>query len=91
MKSIAKASRLGALTAALILAQSTTATIAQPKPNQIEKLVREGWEVTGYVAAYENSTLILFRHKDHHYLVQCSILIDVTRNPRVVPACYELR
>ena len=57
----------------------------------IEKLVTDGWEVTGYIAAWENRSLILFKHKEHKYLVQCSVLIDVLRNPRVVTYCYELR
>ena len=30
-------------------------------------------------------------HKEHKHLVQCSVLIDVMRNPRVVTYCYELR
>lgn len=57
----------------------------------IEKLLDQGWEITGYVAAFENRTLILFRHKDQKYLIQCSVLIDVMRNPRIVTHCYELR
>ena len=57
----------------------------------IEKLVTDGWEVTGYIAAWENRSLILFKHKEHKYLVQCSVLIDVMRNPRVVTYCYELK
>jgi hypothetical protein len=47
--------------------------------------------LVGYVAAWENRSLILFRHKDHKYLVQCSVLIDVTRAQHVVTACYELK
>ena len=65
--------------------------VAQQPSVTIEKLVGEGWEVAGYIAAWENRTLILFKHKDHKYLVQCSVLIDVMRNPRQVIACYELR
>jgi hypothetical protein len=57
----------------------------------IEKLLEQGWEIAGYVAAWENRSLILFRHKDHKYLVQCSVLIDVLRSPRTVIACYGLR
>lgn len=51
----------------------------------------DGWEVAGYIAAWENRSLVLFRHKEHKYLVQCSVLVDVMRNPRVVTTCYELR
>lgn len=66
-------------------------TPAAPRTGQIEKLLTDGWEVAGYVTAWENRTLILFKHKDHSYLTQCSVLIDVTRTQRVVVACYELR
>jgi hypothetical protein len=58
---------------------------------RIEALVKEGWEVAGYVAASDIRTLILFRHRANTWLVQCSVLIDVTRNPRQVVTCYELR
>jgi hypothetical protein len=69
---------------------------AGPAPAQqpsltIEKLIADGWEVAGYVSAWENRSLILFKHKEYKYLVQCSVLIDVTRNPRVVTACYEIK
>lgn len=57
----------------------------------VEQLLKDGWEVAGYIAAWENRSLILFKHKDHKYLVQCSVLIDVMRNPRVVTTCYEVR
>ena len=63
---------------------------APPSPT-IEKLLGDGWEIAGYISAWENRSLILFKHKDHKYLVQCSVLIDVLRNPRVVTYCYELR
>ena len=33
---------------------------------------------------------MLFKHKDKTYLVQCSVLYDVTRNPRTNVNCYEL-
>jgi len=65
------------------------AGVPRPAPT-IEKLVADGWEVAGYVAAWENRSLILFRNKNQNYLVQCSVLIDVMRNPRQVVYCYEL-
>jgi len=46
--------------------------------------------VAGYVAAWENRSLILFKHKEHNYLVQCSVL-NVMRDPRVVTTCYEIK
>jgi hypothetical protein len=66
-------------------------TLAQQPALTIEKLLGEGWEVAGYIAAWENRSLILFKHREHKHLVQCSVLIDVLRNPRTVTACYELR
>jgi hypothetical protein len=60
------------------------------QPPTIEKLVADGWEIAGYVAAWENRSLILFKNKNQPYLVQCSVLIDVMRNPRQVVYCYEL-
>lgn len=71
----------------LLVAQA----VAQQPPVTIEKLITDGWEVAGYIAAWENRTLILFKHKEHKYLVQCSVLTDVLRNPRLVIACYELK
>jgi hypothetical protein len=67
-----------------VLAQQQSAT-------SVEKLLTDGWEVAGYVSAWENRSLLLFKHKDHRYLVQCSVLIDVMRNPRVVTYCYEIK
>lgn len=61
-------------------------------PLSIEQLIADGWEIGGYTSGYDNrSSLILFRHKDQTFLVQCSTLYDVTRNPRVTVNCYELR
>jgi predicted metal-binding membrane protein len=64
---------------------------AQQPAGQIEALLKDGWDVAGYVAAWENRTLILLKNREKPYLIQCSVLIDVTRNPRVVTVCYELR
>ena len=63
----------------------------QPTSPSIEKLLTDGWEIAGYISAWENRSLILFRHKEHKYLVQCSVLIDVMRNPRVVTYSHEIR
>ena len=57
----------------------------------MKPIARDGWEVAGYIAAWENRSLILFKHKDHNYLVQCSVLVDVTRAQRLVTVCYELK
>ncbi|MBE7199254.1 MAG: hypothetical protein INR70_15840 [Parafilimonas terrae] len=66
-------------------------TSAAEQPLTIERLSTEGWEIAGYTGTFDNrSSLILFRRKDRPYLIQCSILYDVTRNPRVITNCYEL-
>jgi hypothetical protein len=68
-----------------------SANAQQQSATSIEKLLSDGWEVAGYVSAWENRSLILFKHKDQKYLVQCSVLTDVMRNPRLVTYCYEIR
>jgi len=75
---------------AMILAAVRVAAAAE-SPLTIERLMGEGWEIAGYTSGYDNrSTLLLFRHKDKNYLIQCSTLYDVTREPRVNVNCYEL-
>jgi len=86
-------SLLGPLALAVLLWRAllpVSALAQQPAPT-IEKLLGDGWEVAGYISAWENRSLILFKHKDRKYLVQCSVLVDVLRNQRTVIACYELR
>jgi hypothetical protein len=78
-----------ALGIAALLADPATAQ--QQSATTIEKLLTDGWEVAGYVSAFENRSLILFKHKEHRNLVQCSVLIDVMRSPRVVTYCYEIK
>jgi hypothetical protein len=80
-----------ALACALLAPIASTPTAAQQSSVTIEKLLADSWEVAGYVSAWENRSLILFKHKEHKYLVQCSVLLDVMRNPRLVIYCYELR
>jgi hypothetical protein len=64
---------------------------AEP-PLTIEKLLADGWEIAGYASGYDNRTsLILFRHPGQNALVQCGVLFDVTRNPRTIVNCYELK
>jgi hypothetical protein len=80
------------MAAALLLVVVSGAPQAQQQePIRIEKLVADGWDVTGFIAVADNRSVILFKHKEHHYLVQCSVLVDAMRNPRVVTYCYELR
>jgi hypothetical protein len=65
---------------------------AADAPPTIEGLLADGWEIAGYASGYDNRTsLILFRHPGRNALVQCGVLYDVTRSPRTVVNCYELR
>ena len=64
---------------------------AQSQSVTIEKLVTDGWEATGYIAASGNRSLILFKHRDKKYLIQCSVLVDVTRAQSLVITCYDLK
>ena len=79
------------LCAAAILA-STGLAAAEAPPLTIGELLAQGWEIAGYASGYDNRTsLILFRHPGTNALVQCGVLYDVTRNPRTIVNCYELR
>jgi hypothetical protein len=66
--------------------------VADEPLKSIERLLSEGWEIAGFASGYDNRTsLILFRHAGTNALVQCGVLYDVTRNPRTIINCYELR
>jgi hypothetical protein len=81
--------RSGLLLAMMLAAPGLAAA---DTPLTIEQLLAQGWEITGYASGYDNRTsLILFRHPGENKLVQCGILYDVTRSPRTVVNCYELR
>ncbi len=78
---------------ALTVAQSVGAQTPQPSVGQ---LLTDGWEIAGYAAALTTfGSIILFKHKDKNYLIQCSAVYDATRGPktveRVVTNCYEIR
>ena len=74
-----------------LLSTAAVANAAEP-PITVEHLLKDGWEVAGYTGTLDNrSTVILFRNKAQIYLVQCSILYDVTRSPRMNTNCYEVR
>ncbi len=76
---------------AIVLAASRAAAAAETPPT-IEGLLAGGWQIAGFASGYDNRTsLILFRHPGRNALVQCGVLYDVTRNPRTVVNCYELR
>ena len=76
---------------ATMLAASGVAPAEAP-PLTIEQLLSQGWEIAGYASGYDNRTsLMLFRHPGVNALVQCGVLYDVTRNPRTIVNCYELK
>jgi hypothetical protein len=76
---------------AMILATLSLAS-AEPAPLTIDQLLAQGWEIAGYASGYDNRTsLILFRHPGMNALVQCGVLYDVTRSPRTIVNCYELK
>ena len=77
---------------AVVLAASRLAAAEPPTPTTIAQLLADGWEIVGYASGYDNRTsLILFRRPGMNALVQCGVLYDVTRNPRTIVNCYELR
>jgi hypothetical protein len=89
-KGIEMVSHGSGLYLATMLAASSLA--AAETPLTIDQLLAQGWEIAGYASGYDNRTsLILFRHPGVNALVQCGILYDVTRVPRTVVNCYELR
>jgi len=77
---------------ATILAASASASAEAPAPLTIGQLLAQGWEIAGFASGYDNRTsLILFRHPGMNALVQCGVLYDVTRSPRTIINCYELK
>ncbi len=72
--------------------------VAAQAPSQISvgQLLTDGWEIAGYASSSAMyGSLILFKHKDRNFFVQCSVVYDATRSPRaserVVTNCYEVR
>jgi hypothetical protein len=81
---------------AALLALPSPASAQAPSQLSVEQILTDGWEIAGYTASSALSvSFILFKHKDRHYLIQCSVLYDVTRSQRpgerVVSNCYEVR
>ena len=75
-----------------VLATASGAATAQTPPLSVEQLLAQGWEIVGYASGYDNRTsLILFRHSGVSALVQCGVLYYVTRNPRAIVNCYEIK
>jgi hypothetical protein len=71
---------------------TSSALAAEQPPLTLDQLLAQGWEIAGYASGYDNRTsLILFRKPGVNALIQCSALYDVSRNPRTVVNCYELK
>jgi len=71
---------------------ASTIAAAETPPLTVDQLLAQGWEIAGYASGYDNRTsLILFRHPGVNALVQYGVLYDVTRSPRTIVNCYELR
>jgi hypothetical protein len=94
MRAIGKTLRRGSL-AALALAASQPAGAETTPPLSVGRLLADGWEVAGFAPSlYVLGSVILFKHKDRNYFVQCSAVYDATRSAktaeRVVTNCYEI-
>ena len=82
--------RSGLFFATMLMASRVLA--AEQPPLTIDQLLAQGWEIAGYASGYDNRTsLILFRKPGVNALIQCSALYDVSRNPRTIVNCYELK
>ncbi len=94
MTAIGKLLRIGP--AVLALAAPLPAAAETP-PLTVGQLLADGWEIAGFAPAlYVLGSVMLFKHKDRNYFVQCSAVYDPTRGAkasaeRVVTNCYEIR
>jgi hypothetical protein len=82
--------------AVLALAACQPASAQSPPPLTVSQLLADGWEIAGFASSlYVLGSVILFKHKDRNYFVQCSAVYDPTRSAnakeRVVTNCYEVR
>jgi hypothetical protein len=79
---------------AVALAASLPAVAQTPAPLSVSQLLADGWEIAGYAPSLAMvGSVMLFKHKDKSYLVQCTAVYDATRglHNRVVTNCYEIR
>ena len=82
------------LATVLALLLAAPAVVATDENVSMETLLKDGWQIAGYAAANQGaveSAMILLRHADQSYLVQCRASFDVTRSPSVNSHCYKLR
>ena len=78
------------------LTASGPAGAQAPPPYSIAHLLAEGWEIAGFAPSLAMvGSVILFKHKDRNFFVQCTAVYDATRShlaaERVVTNCYEIR
>ena len=84
-------SALSVILSTVALPASSAVAADQDRRITVEHLLEEGWEITGYTGTADNrSSLMLFKHRDRKFLIQCAIFYDVTRAPRTNVNCYEL-
>ena len=82
------------IAAVLALLLAAPAVAAENENIPIETLLKGGWQIAGYASANQSAVelaMILLRHPDELYLVQCRASYDVTRSPSVTSHCYKLR
>ena len=80
--------------AAVALAVAASSAARAETPLSVSQLLADGWEIAGYAPSLAMvGSVILFKHKDKNYLVQCTAVYDATRglHSRVVTNCYEIR
>ena len=82
----------GALAVVALTAAGTAGAEAPPQYS-IAQLLSEGWEIAGFAPSLAMvGSVILFKHKDRNFFVQCTAVYDATRaRDRVVTNCYEIR
>ena len=59
-------------------------------PLTIDQLLAQGWERSPATRA-ATTIAVLFRHAGMNALVQCGVAYDVTRYPRTIVNCFELK
>ena len=82
------------LATVLALLLAAPAVAATDENISMETLLKDGWQVAGYAAANQGAVelaMILLRHANQSYLVQCRGSFDVTRSPSITSHCYKLR
>jgi hypothetical protein len=74
---------------ALLLVAPAVAATDENIGISIETLLKDGWQIAGYAAANQSaveSAMILLRHADQWYLVQCRA---VQASPRIATSCTK--